>query len=375
MVRVTVPGDVPNGGSDTEQDRYDGIVFLSACHVKEDRMRRIAVINQKGGVGKTTTTANLGAALAAAATSPGPQEGAPSTTTDLSAARAPKAGMADPRILLVDLDPQAHLTMHYGVEVEEGRPSVYDVMVDSKPIADTMIEVRPNVTLVPAHTDLAGAELELVSVVGREAILRDALAAFERTASDVGGAFDILLIDCPPSLSLLTINALAAVEEAIIPLQAHFLALQGLGKLIETMTLVRQRINPQLRIAGIVLCMFDSGTRLAAEVVEDVTNFLNSVRGGDGVCANARLYNTRIRRNIKLAESPSFGQTVFDYAPHSNGAIDYTTLAAEALLQDDRPHGEAAEEGESRPTLLEKAPAHVLAEAPHGEAHAWEAQD
>ncbi|UCF34168.1 MAG: ParA family protein [Phycisphaerales bacterium] len=338
-------------------------------------MRRIAVINQKGGVGKTTTTANLGAALAAAATtSPGhPRENANSTTTDPAAAHGPTSTVDDPRILLVDLDPQAHLTMHFGAEVEEGRPSVYDVMVDSRPIADTMIEVRPNVTLVPAHTDLAGAELELVSVVGREVILRDAIDAVDNAASDGQGAFDVLLIDCPPSLSLLTINALAAAQEVIIPLQAHFLALQGLGKLIETMTLVRRRINPQLRIAGIVLCMFDAGTRLAAEVVEDVTNFLNSVRGGDGVCADARLYNTRIRRNIKLAESPSFGQTVFDYAPNSNGAIDYTTLAAEVLLQGDWPQDDPAAESESRLAPQEEAPAHLVTEASHGESPAWEA--
>ena len=257
-------------------------------------MRRIAVINQKGGVGKTTTTANVGAALA-------------------------RAGS---RVLLVDLDPQAHLSLYFGVELSDTDLSVYDVLTNSTPIRDVARKIDENVTLVPADIDLAGADAALVSVTGREVLLREALATEENE-------HDFLLIDCPPSLGVLTINALVAATEVMIPLQAHFLALQGLGKLLETVTLVRQRINPALRVGGIALCLHEAATRLAGEVVEDLTRFLDNARGTDCAWADARLYDTRIRRNIKLAESCSFGQTVFDYAPKSNGAIDYARLAAE----------------------------------------------
>ncbi len=259
-------------------------------------MRKIAVINQKGGVGKTTTTANLGAAMA-------------------------RAGK---RVLLIDFDPQGHLTLHYGAEVAPDQPSVYDVLTASIPIADVTLSVRENVTLVPADVDLVGVETELVSVTGREVLLREALDSLE-------GSYDVMLIDCPPSLGILTINALVAAEEVLIPLQAHFFGLQGLSKLLETVTLVRQRINPNLRVSGIALCMHESATRLAGEVVEDLQNFLESSRGTSSAWADARVCKTSIRRNIKLAESCSFGQTVFDYAPRSNGAVDYAQLAAEIL--------------------------------------------
>ncbi len=262
-------------------------------------MRRIAVINQKGGVGKTTTTANLGAALAASGR----------------------------RVLLIDLDPQSHLTMHF-VETspaeESDAPSAYDVFTDNVSLEKAIYEVGEGVSVVPAHIDLAGAETELVNVVGREAILRDGMRGLDNR-------FDYLLVDCPPSLGTLTVNALVACDEVIIPLQAHFLALQGLSKLLETVTLVRQRINPDIRITGVVLCMFDAGTKLATEVAEDIGGFLESSRGTDSAWADAKLFGTRIRRNIKLAESPSYGQTVFSYAPTSNGAIDYRKLADELL--------------------------------------------
>ncbi len=263
-------------------------------------MRRIAVINQKGGIGKTTTTANLGAALA-------------------------RTGS---RVLLVDLDPQAHLSLHFGVELTEEQPSIYDVLASGTPLEEVAVRRGEHVTLVPADIDLAGAEAELVAVTGREVLLREAL---ERIVDP----YDYLLIDCPPSLGVLTINALVAVEEVIIPLQAHFLALQGLGRLLDTVTLVRRRINPELKVTGIVLCMHDSGTRLAGEVVDDLTGFLKNAQGTGVAWAAARLYQTCIRRNIKLAESSSFGQTVFEYAPRSNGAIDYAQLAVEAFGRGD----------------------------------------
>ncbi len=259
-------------------------------------MRRIAVLNQKGGVGKTTTTANLGAALA-------------------------RAGW---RVLLIDLDPQGHLSLHFGVELRDEESSLYDVLTGSMPVNEVARKVHDRITLIPADIDLAGAEAELVSITGREVLLREALES-------VKGEFDFLMIDCPPSLGVLTINALVAAEEVIIPLQAHFLALQGLSRLFDTVTLVRQRINPNLAVGGIVLCMHESTTRLAGEVADDLLRFLQAARGTGVPWADARVYQTCIRRNIKLAESSSFGQTIFDYAPRSNGAADYAALAQEAF--------------------------------------------
>jgi chromosome partitioning protein len=257
-------------------------------------VRRIVVINQKGGVGKTTTTANLGAALA-------------------------RLGR---RVLLIDLDPQAHLTLHYGVTVADDQFSVYDVLVDGKPLLEALRLVRQGVTLLPSSIDLAGAETELVSVVGRETVLREALDACPES-------FDFVLIDCPPSLGILTLNALTAAREALIPMQAQFLALQGLSQLLETIRLVRQRMNPALHVGGIVLCMHDAGTRLGVEVLDDLDRFLRSSRGAKDPWSEAVIHTARIRRTIKLAEAAGFGQTVFEYAPKSHGAADYEQLAQE----------------------------------------------
>ena len=257
-------------------------------------MRRIAVINQKGGVGKTTTTANLGAALA-------------------------RSGQ---RVLIIDLDPQAHLTLHYGVELADDQPSIYELLTGAMPVEKVSVAARENLTFVPADIDLAAAEVELISVTGREVILREALRG-------VDDDYDVMLIDCPPSLGVLTINALVAAREVIIPLQAQFFALQGLSKLLDTVTLVRQRINAELTVGGVVLCMHESVTRLAGEVVEDLTRFLEVGRGTEVPWAEARIYETRIRRNIKLAEASSFGKSIFEYAPRSHGAADYAALSVE----------------------------------------------
>jgi len=257
-------------------------------------MRRVAIINQKGGVGKTTTTINLGAALA----------------------------QSGKRVLLIDLDPQGHLSLHLGCEPADGQTSVYDVLTSAAPIAESLVTVNKRLTLLPADIDLAGAEAELISVTGREVLLREALAT-------VADRFDFMLIDCPPSLGVLTINALVATDEVLIPLQAQFFALQGLSRLFDTVSLVRQRINPALRVAGVALCMHESSTKLSSEVVDDLTQFLESSRGTAAPWSQARLFKTRIRRNIKLAEASSFGQSVFDYAPKSNGALDYADLAHE----------------------------------------------
>jgi len=259
-------------------------------------VKTYAVINQKGGVGKTTTVANLGAAIAA-------------TGHD---------------ICLIDLDPQSHLTLHYGIDTSQDAPSVYDVMTDEINVAAAVRSVAPHLSVAPATIDLAATEIELVNTVGREQVLRDRLHAEALPCETV-------LIDCPPSLGLLTLNALAAADEVLIPLQPHFLALQGLGKLLETVSLVQRRINPALKVTGVVFCMYETQTRLAAEVAADLAGFLEGARGADVPWSGAKVFETHIRRNVKLAECPSHGQTIFQYEPQSNGAEDYQALAAEFL--------------------------------------------
>ncbi|MHC4528650.1 MAG: ParA family protein [Planctomycetota bacterium] len=255
-------------------------------------MRKIAVLNQKGGVGKTTTVANIGAALAA----------------------------RELKVLVIDLDPQAHLTIHLGLEPETIASGSYTVLTQSQAFEQAIQSVRPNLWLLPANINLVGAESELVSVVGRETILREALGQVE-------DRFDYLIIDCPPSLGLLTLNALAAAEEILIPLQPHFLALQGFGKLLQTVDLVNKRINPELRVEGVLLCMFDTRASLPAEVKADIEQFLDKARGTNCAWSQAHILPVHIRRNIKLAEAPSYGKTIFEYEQNCHGAEDYTKVA------------------------------------------------
>src|SRR5438034_7401797 len=209
-------------------------------------MRRIAIINQKGGVGKTTTAVNLAAALA-------------------------EAGQ---RVCVLDLDPQAHATTHLGIEPDGKSPSMYDVLVNTRPISEVRRKVVENLWLAGSDINLAAAEVELAGVVGREVILRDLLDTEEEH-------FDYVLMDCAPSLGVLTLNALSASTEVFIPLQPHFLALHGLGKLLETTALVARRINPSLRVAGVVLCLCEANTRLAQEVERDLNEFLGNSRHGN----------------------------------------------------------------------------------------------
>jgi len=259
-------------------------------------MRIIALMNQKGGVGKTTTTANLGAALA--------EQGK--------------------RVCLIDLDPQAHLTINYGLEPTADVVSLYDVLIDDRSFLEAVQKIDKNIALISSSIDLAGAEIELVTVIGRETLLK-------RKIEDAQHDFDFILLDCPPSLGLLTINALAVAHEVIIPMQPHFLALQGVAKLLETVRLVNQRMNPQLKVTGVVLTMYDAQTKLSSEVVAELHGFIEQAQGKPLPWAGAKVFDTKIRRNIKLAECPSFGQTIMKYDAASNGAFDYRNLARELL--------------------------------------------
>ncbi|WP_437188122.1 ParA family protein [Planctomicrobium sp. SH668] len=260
-------------------------------------MRTIAVMNQKGGVGKTTSSVNLAAGLA-------------------------RQGR---RVCLIDLDPQAHASLHLGVEVSSGVNSVYQVFAGAKSFDEITQMVSPNLWLAPAELDLAATELELVDAPGREFILRNSLQA-----TNASERFDYIIMDCPPSLGVLTINSLSCANEVFIPLQPHFFALQGLSKLFETTALVSRRLNRGLRVTGIMLCLYETGTRLAGDVTDDLMMFLNN-SDPQAPWSSAKVFQSRIRRNIKLAEAPSHGQSIFEYAPNSSGAQDYFGMVQEII--------------------------------------------
>ena len=274
--------------------------------------RIIALMNQKGGVGKTTSTANLGAALA----------------------------LAGRRTLLVDLDPQAHLTLHVGLDPHQLTCTMYELLTDEQVQgAEAIEEVTQNLAIVPAQVNLAGVETELAAkmVTGvAQRILDRKLAPY---LSQSGTEF--VLIDCPPSLGLLTINALTCAREILVPMQAHFLALQGLSKLLETVQLIQQSFNPLLKVTGILLCMHENQTLLAQEVMADLRGFLASASDQDVPWKGAQVLEPAVRRNIKLAECPSFGKTIFDYEPTCRGARDYQQLAANLMGGDTGDTGNA----------------------------------
>jgi chromosome partitioning protein len=285
--------------------------------------RVVALINQKGGVGKTTTAVNVAAALQ-------------------------RTGRS---VLLMDLDPQAHLSLHAGLDPERIDRTLYDLLTDDQTVAaEAVYRLTNGLGLMPAETSLAGVESELAEATQQglaQTILRD-------RCRDLAGQFDFVLIDCPPSLGVLTVNALAMADEVVVPMQAHFLALQGLGKLFETVAMIRAGLNPTLKVAGVVLCMHDRQTLLAGEVRADLDAFLGQARGTDVPWADAVVFEPAVRRNVKLAEAPSFGQSIFDYDAASNGATDYEALAASIAAW--RPGGEPIAGGGETAAATEHAP-------------------
>jgi chromosome partitioning protein len=246
----------------------------------------LAIINQKGGVGKSTSAVNLAAAL----------------------------GERGKKTLIVDLDPQGNATSGFGVEKVVDMKSVYDGLMNDTPADELILSTEEkNVDIIPATIDLAGAEPELAVVISRENRLRDVL-------EPLTGIYDFILIDCPPSLGLLTVNALAAANELIIPIQCEFYALEGLSKLLDTMKLVKMRLNRDLEIQGVLLTMYDSRTILAHQVANEVREFFKE-----------KVYKVVVPRSVKLAEAPSFGKSILTYSSNSKGADAYRNLAKEVI--------------------------------------------
>ena len=252
--------------------------------------RIIAIANQKGGVGKTTTAINLGACLA----------------------------VAEKKTLVVDTDPQGNATSGLGIDKDEVERSIYDVLTDDASLADVIVPGVhfPYLDVVPATRDLVGAEVELVSRRNRETILRKAMAA-------VKDRYDYVLIDCPPSLGLLTLNTLAAADSVLIPIQCEFYALEGLSQLLNTVTVVQKNLNPQLQIEGVLLTMYDGRLNLSRQVADEAKEYFGP-----------KVYRTTIPRNVRIAEAPSFGKPIVLYDILSVGAKSYLSLAREVIARE-----------------------------------------
>ena len=263
---------------------------------RPSRRRILTVANQKGGVGKTTSTVNLAAALA----------------------------LHGIRVLVIDLDPQGNASTALGVDHHLGTPSVYEALLDEISLAEAAVPstASPDLLCVPATIDLAGAEIELVSLVARENRLRTALMRYLDAEAEAGHRFDYVFIDCPPSLGLLTVNALTAGEEMLIPIQCEYYALEGVTQLMRTLEQVRLHLNPGLRVGAVVLTMFDARTRLAAGVADEVRKHFGE-----------RVLRTAVPRSVRISEAPSYGQTVLTYDPSSAGALSYLEVAAELTSQ------------------------------------------
>jgi chromosome partitioning protein len=252
---------------------------------KPAQCRVITVANQKGGVGKTTTAVNMAAMLA----------------------------LRGARVLVIDLDPQGNASTGFGIDHNRERPSTYDLLLNDRPIDEVLVQAQEIAGLdcAPAAIDLAGAEIELVSVVARETRLRRALASH-------ADEYDYVFIDCPPSLGLLTLNALVAAGEVLIPIQCEYYALEGLGQLMKTVEMVQSHLNPELRVSTILLTMYDARTRLAEQVAREVRDYFGDL-----------VLGTTVPRSVRVSEAPGFGQPVVTFDPGSRGALSYRDAAAE----------------------------------------------
>ena len=251
----------------------------------------IAIANQKGGVGKTTTTVNLGACL----------------------------GEKGKKVLIIDMDPQGNTTSGFGIDKETLFATSYEMVLGDSTAQESIIELpQYKIDLIPASIDLAGAEVELIGIDQRERLLDEKVAKIKNN-------YDFILIDCPPSLNILTINAFRAADSILVPIQCEFYALEGLTQLISTINLVKQRLNPKIEIEGLVFTMYDNRTNLSLQVVEEVKNFLPS-----------KIYETKIPRNIRLGEAPSYGMPVIYYERTSKGAVSYLELAEEVIQRNQK---------------------------------------